>query len=420
MRIAFLLGEFPKLSQTFIVNQITGLIDRGHEVDIYALDGSSTESKMHSQVQRYKLLDRTFCAPRTPQNYVVRFFRAIGLLLRHGYKDPLLLMQSLNFVRYGKSVLSLRLLYATIPFLGGRSYDIIHCQFGVYGLQGIMLRRIRAVSGSLICSFRGFDVSEYPRRCGERVYEPLFETRDSFFLANCEFFRKRVIELGCPEEKIIVHGSGIDCGKFTWIGRQYPSDGKVRVITVGRLVEKKGIEYGIRAIARSIASGHPIEYTIVGDGELRSNLENLAQELGIEASVKFAGWRSQEEIVSALNRAHIFIAPCVTSHNGDRDAPVNTLKEAMAMGLPVISTWHGGIPELVQDGISGYLVPERDADAITEKLNYLIERPELWEPLGKAGRAYVEAKYDTDKLNDELVRIYSKMSGIKDVDVEKN
>lgn len=410
MRIAFLVGEFPKLSQIFIVNQITGLIDRGHEVDIYALEGPSDDEKVHAQVEHYKLLDRTFYAPNPPQNYVTRLLEAIPLLLRYGLKDPLLVLRSLNFFQHGKNALTLRTLYASIPFLGGRTYDIIHCQFGMYGLQGMMLQRIGAISGNLVCSFRGFDISEYPRRCGDRVYNPLFETTDGFFLANCEFFRQQVIKLGCPEQRIVVHGSGLDCSKFSFTYRQYPSDRKIQIVTVGRLVEKKGIEYGIRAIAKLVESGRDVEYVIIGDGELRASLQSLAQELGVEERVTFAGWQAQQEIVAALNRAHVFIAPCVTSRKGDRDAPVNTLKEAMAMGLPVVSTWHGGIPELVQDGISGFLVPERDAEAIAEKLSYLIDRPELWKQFADAGRARVEAKYDMNVLNDELVRIYSDLA----------
>lgn len=107
-----------------------------------------------------------------------------------------------------------------------------------------------------------------------------------------------------------------------------------------------------------------------------------------------------------LNNAHLFIAPSVTAKDGNQDAPINVLKEAMAMGLPAISTDHGGIPELVEDGVSGFLVPERDVDALVEKLGYLIEHPEIWTEMGRAGRAYVEAHYDLNKLNDQLVAIY--------------
>lgn len=408
MKIAFLVGEFPKLSQVFIINQITGLIDRGHEVHIYALEGPSREQKQHPQVAKYQLLERTYYAPKPPENYGLRFLQAIALLIRYSDRDPGLLGRSLNAARYGKSVLSLRLLYATMPFLGSRAYDIIHCQFGVYGLQGMMLQRIEALTGQLVCSFRGFDVSEYPRRCGQQVYQSLFAT-DMFALANCEFFRRRVIELGCHEERIVVHGSGIDCQKFALTLRQFPADGIIRIVTIGRLVEKKGIEYGIRALAQ-LAKAHPnVNYQIIGEGELRPHLQQLITDLGLRDRVQLLGSRRQAEIIEILNRSHLFIAPCVTSQTGDQDAPVNTLKEAMAMGLPVVSTRHGGIPELVEDGVSGFLVAERDADAIAAKLNYLMEHPEEWPKMGQAGRNRVEVQYNINTLNDELVEIYQSL-----------
>jgi colanic acid/amylovoran biosynthesis glycosyltransferase len=173
-------------------------------------------------------------------------------------------------------------------------------------------------------------------------------------------------------------------------------------------VEKKGIEYAIRAVAKLTDVNQNIEYNIIGDGPLKEQFQKLIAELNVGHIVKLLGWKQQQEIVEILDNCHIFIAPSVTAADGNQDAPVNTLKEAMAMGLPVISTRHGGIPELVEDGISGFLVPERDAEAIAEKLSYLIAHPQ-WEQMGHAGRNRVENKYDMNKLNDELVAIYQQL-----------
>ncbi|MCX7595411.1 MAG: glycosyltransferase, partial [Fischerella sp.] len=265
------------------------------------------------------------------------------------------------------------------------------------------------IQGKLITSFRGYDISWYVQEFGEHVYNELFIKGD-FFLTNCEFFKKRIIKLGCDQNKVVVNGSGIDCSRFQFQVRKLESDGKIRIATTGRLVEKKGIEYAIRAVAKVLKIHQNLEYNIVGDGELKGHLQQVIRELNVAEQIKLLGWKNQQEIIEILARAHIFIAPSVTAKDGNQDAPVNTLKEAMAMGLPVISTFHGGIPELVQDGISGFLVPERDADAIAEKLSYFIEHPEIWEQMGKAGRAYVEAHYDINKLNDELVEIYRQVA----------
>ena len=110
-----------------------------------------------------------------------------------------------------------------------------------------------------------------------------------------------------------------------------------------------------------------------------------------------------------LSNSDILLAPSITAHDKDQEGIPVVLMETMAMGLPIISTLHSGIPELVQDGISGYLVPERDVDALAEKLNYLIEHPELWSEMGKAGRAFVEENFNIDKLNDRLVEIFQSL-----------
>jgi colanic acid/amylovoran biosynthesis glycosyltransferase len=124
---------------------------------------------------------------------------------------------------------------------------------------------IGAIKGKLITSFRGYDISWYVKERGEHVYDQLF-TQGDFFLANCEFFRKRAIKLGCDEQKIVVHGSGIDCSKFTFKARYPHPNGTIQIATTGRLVEKKGIEYGIRAVAK-VAKIHPKLNTILSATE---------------------------------------------------------------------------------------------------------------------------------------------------------
>jgi len=403
MKVAFIVSEFPVLSETFVLNQIIGLIERGHEVDIYA-DQLGDTSKIHPVVEKHRLLERTYCLPPVPKNLLFRVLKGIGLLFANGYKDPLLVLRSLNIFKYGKQALSLWLLYTAIPAFK-KSYDIIHCQFGTQSFRGMSFRNINTPEAKLITTFRGHDISKHIQEHGEHVYKKLFETGD-FFLANCEFFRNRVIKLGCDEKKVIVHRSGLNCDKFILSPRCLPADGRVRIATTGRLVEKKGIEYSIRAVAKLALFNPNIEYNIIGDGPLREELQQLIQQLKITHLVNLLGWKNEREIMEILNNAHLFIAPSVTAKDGNQDAPINVLKEAMAMGLPVISTYHGGIPELVEDGVSGFLVPERDVDALAEKLGYLIEHPEIWTEMGRAGRAYVEAHYDLNKLNDQLVAIY--------------
>ena len=416
MKIAFLVGRFPSLSQTFILNQVTGLIDRGHEVHIYALYAPLLDSsKKHPAVEKYRLLDHTYNSPTLPQSSLQRAIKGFGLLLANIHRGSLSCLPLLTLIIKRQKPYTLQTFYEAIPLLDKEPYDIIHCQFGVFGQSGLLLRNLGLIQGKLITTFRGVDISRHVQEFGEGLYDPLFAKGD-FFLANCEYFRQRAIKLGCDPQKILVHGSGIDFRKFVFTPRSFPSEGPLRIATIGRLTEKKGIEYSIRAIAKLahatpqgegvIKTHFTIEYNIIGDGDLKEDLQTLIQSLGVGHIVRLLGWKQQQELIEILDHSHIFIAPSITAANGDQDAPVNTLKEAMAMGLPVISTFHGGIPELIEDGISGFLVPERDANAIAEKLSYLVEHPEIWPQMTQAGRTRVEEKYDMEKLNDDLVEIY--------------
>lgn len=413
MKIAFIIGEFPILSETFILNQITGLLERGHEVDIYAYIPKNS-SKIHPDVDKYNLLERTYYYASMPNNRFLRVLKILSLLFANGYKAPPVLLRSLNVFNYQKQfgtleLGTLTLLYAMIPLLRKRSsYDIIHCHFGWNGLKGVLLREIGAIQGKLIAAFHGRDMTTYLQEAGDRVYDRLFNTGD-LFLPISERWKHRLIELGCNEKNIVVHRMGIDCRKFSFTPRGLRTNSPVRIVTIARLVEKKGVEYGIRAVMKLAKAKPNIEYHVVGDGPLREELQQLIQELDAGDTVKLQGWKHQQEIVELLDNADILLAPSVTSKDGDQEGIPVALMEAMARGLPILSTLHSGIPELIENGVSGFLVPERDVDALAEKLEYLIDHPEIWAEIGRAGRAYVEKHYDIDKLNDRLVEIYREL-----------
>lgn len=407
LRVAFVVHEFPVLSETFIINQATGLIDRGCEVDIYTEQLRNTSS-VHPDVIRYDLLARTYVLPSVPDNYLVRLGRGLGLVANNIYQYPKQTLRALNIFRYGMRVASLRMLFANVPPSDPISYDIIHAQFGTAGFRGLLLRDLYEGS-RLIVMFRGSDISRWVKSKGEQVYDTLFAQAD-YFLTNCDFFKQKLLALGCPSDRLSVHYSGLDCGKFKPVPRKLDGiDDEIRIAATGRLVEKKGFEYCIRAVAQVAKQYRQITFDIMGDGPLYSSLAELIESLQMTEVIHLRGWQDEEEIIDTLVRAHLFVAPSVTAADGNQDAPVNVLKEAMALGLPVVSTYHGGIPELVEDGVSGLLVPERDADAIAQALTTLIEQPEHWPAMGEAGRAYVEAHFNLDSLNDRLVTIYRRL-----------
>ncbi|MBD0337555.1 MAG: glycosyltransferase, partial [Cyanobacteria bacterium Co-bin13] len=252
MRIAFIVGHFPRLSETFILNQVTGLIDRGHQVDIFSEYEGNWDS-VHPDVVRYNLRQHTYPLHPVPQNYLVRSLRGLGLLLTRFARAPRLMVRSLNIFKHGRDAAGLWLLYgaASLVDSGLPRYDIIHCQFGTQGHRGWFLQRVMQPAPKLIVMFRGHDISSrsYVQANGVTVYTPLFKAAD-YCLTNCDFFRQRLIQLGCAPERVAVHYSGLDVAKFAYTPRQISSDGVVQLVTTGRLVEKKGIEYAIRAVAQ--------------------------------------------------------------------------------------------------------------------------------------------------------------------------
>ena len=396
-------GRFPVISQTFVLNQVVGLVEAGHHVDIFTFSPAGAGlGKIHPAFELYGLARHTFqlpCRNRGSLSLVLGFFKQ---LLLNGYKNPSEV--SRLFKRF-----NLRRAIVELSHWGQPSYDIIHCQFGLYARWFLPYLSGRLFQGKLVVSFRGFDISKIVKEEGRHYYDELFKRAD-LCLPNCGLFKQRLLEMGCDESKIKVYRSAIDGSKFKFSIRPFDPDATVRVLCVGRLVEKKGMEFAIRGFAEAAHVHANMQMDIVGDGPLRESLRQWIGELNLEDRIHLLGEKNQDEIIRLLGDSHLFIASSVTPHNGDQEGPVNTLKEAMATGLPVIGTRHGGIPELIEDGVSGFLVPERDPIAIAEKLLYLIDHPEEWVEMGKKGRARVDEHFNLKKLNAELIENYRELT----------
>lgn len=408
MNIAFVVTHFPALSETFVLNQITGLLERGHKVDIYA-DRPRKDSSVHADVERFHLLDKTRYGPRLPSNPLARAAQACVLVARHFGSAPRQVAGALNLFRYGEQAGSLKLLHRAVPFLPRRpAYDIIHAHFGPNGIKAQALRDIGAVSGKLITTFHGYDVTVRIRGADRNMYSRLFAKGD-WFTWNSRFTAERLLSLGCPVERLTQLAMGVDTRAFVPPERRPARSGGVSLLTIARLVEFKGIEYALRAVARLVPRHPDLKYRVIGDGPLRSSLENLRRELGIEANVEFLGARPQEEVITAYGQADLFVLPSVVGSDSGTETQGVVLIEAQAMGLPVVASRVGGIPDSLADGLSGVLVPAGDPEALARKLAELIERRESWEAMGRAGRSFVEEHFNLDRLNDKLVRLYERV-----------
>jgi colanic acid/amylovoran biosynthesis glycosyltransferase len=404
MKVAYIVGAFPVISETFIAKQIAGVVARGHEVDIYTTSASETECAL-PEVARYKLLDKVRPLYASKQR-MVGIAKVIGLLVAHGWRAPALVLRAAGHVWKDGLAGALRLLYGVLTFvrLGLPRYDAIHAQFGPYGVLASQLVDIGAICGPIVTSFRGYDAGK-ELRSNRTAYLKLFR-RGALFLPVSQSLLQRLVDAGCDPAKIRVHHSGISTKVLRFSPRARAAGAVTKAITIARLAEKKGVRYGIEAVAQVLAAGRAIEYTIVGDGPLRGELQVLIDRLEIGAHVMLTGWKTHEEVLALMESAHILVAPSVTAGDGDEEGIPNVAKEAMALGLPVLGTRHGGIPELIEDGVSGLLVPERNSEALTTSLIELIDHPERWASMGQVGRRRIEEEYEIDRLNDELINLY--------------
>ena len=430
LRIAFFTGTFPVVSETFIIRQIAGLIDLGHQVDIYANWRPDADVPMHPEVAEYKLLERVtyIDAPaettewempafpvtertwppgseRSIPNWV-RVARAVPKLCKSLIKAPGLTFEVLNRKEYGYQATSLSALHRLATLCSKKKpYDALHAHFGPVGKS---FRFARKLWGAPLCvSFHGYDFSTVPRQEGLDTYHKLFSVADAV-MANSDYTRSKLEALGCPPERLHKLPVGLDPAAYSFRERSLIPGQPIRILSIGRLVEIKGHEYAIQAVGRLRDSGLNVHFDIGGDGPLRPSLETLIHKLCLDDVVKLHGALSTTAVEALLEAADLFVLASVTVE-GDQEGQGLALQEAQAAGLPVVATRHGALPEGLLPDESGFLVPERDVDALTDRLKFLVAHPELWPMIGRKGRSFVEARYDLGKLSRQLVTIYEGM-----------
>jgi colanic acid/amylovoran biosynthesis glycosyltransferase len=381
MRIAFMLPEFPRLNQTFILSQLEGLCDRGHHVVVYAPPSRPDVID--------PVAEERFASHRRPQPSV-----ATARLL-----DP---------ARLGRYALSFAALHAAVPLLDRPAFDIVHCHFGPGGVVGAMMHELGLVRGPLVVTFYGHDVTRYPQQRGLDVYDRLFD-RAARILALDPVMLERLRELGAPAGRLAIQPLAVDGARFAPPAAPPPRP-PFRLLTVGRLVEKKGIADGIRAVARLRDRGHDVRYRIAGDGPLGPRLRALVDELSLRDIVEFTGHVAHESIPAFLASAHALLVPSMRASDGDEEGTPTVIIEAMAAGLPVVATRHAGIPWLVEDGVTGYLVAERDPDGLADRAAELADA-DVARRMGSAGRQAALDRHETARVIDGLLAHYRTVIG---------
>jgi len=283
---------------------------------------------------------------------------------------------------------------------------LIHAHFGPTGFYSVNLKKM--LNLPLVTRFYGYDVGRLPRHPRWRKrYRRLFREGDVFITEGANM--KHLLEaIGCPSEKIVVHHLGVEVDYIKYAEHK-PKPKSFRILIAAAFKEKKGLEYALMAIAkaRDALVGTKLNVVLIGDGPLKENLSGLAEQLGINPLIEWLGYQSHEEFVRHLYQADAFLSPSVTAANGDTEggAPIAII-EAAASGLPVISTIHADIPDVILHGKTGILAPEHDVSALADAICVLANNPDMRYRYSRYSRQHIENNYDARKQGLALEEIY--------------
>ncbi len=305
--------------------------------------------------------------------------------------------------------ISRRETHRLLGLLNAARARLLHVYFGQIAVH--LLPLIRAWQNPSIVSFHGADVTVDMHKPAYREATRKMLEAVELVLVRSESLRRAVTELGCNSAKVEVQRTGIPLDQFHFRERVFPNNGQWRLVQAGRLIEKKGVPTTLRAFALFLRHQPNATLTIAGDGPLLADLQQMTREMKIDKRVSFTGFVSQEQLSEIYYRSHIFLHPSQTGRDANQEGIPNAMLEAMATGLPVFATRHGGIPEAVEDGVSGVLVPERDPEALARALIDAAQNPELLSRMARNGATVVRKDFDLQTQAAKLEQIYLRTLG---------
>lgn len=291
---------------------------------------------------------------------------------------------------------------------------VIHSHFGNRGWMN--LRIANRLKVPHVVSFYGFDVGLLPKNnpVWNKRYQQLFSDID-LVIALGPNMAAELEEMGCNGKKIKIHHLGVDLTYLPFQPRQWETGQPLRILMAGSFKEKKGFPYALEAIDK-LRGYADLEITIVGDAtnEKRDQKEKIriidtVERLKLNSIVKFLGYQPYGVLLKEAYNHHIFLAPSLTAQDGDTEGIPMTTVEMAATGMPIISTLHADIPEIIQHSKTGWLVEEGSVDDLVSCLHLLISHPEQWEPALKAGREHIEKEFNACAQGNKLGEIYKQV-----------
>jgi glycosyltransferase involved in cell wall biosynthesis len=406
LQILVIAETFPNRIQPWLLNSVEQIILHGGTPWIVA-SGSRGDS-YPAKIDRHKLLDRTVYVSTRDAWQTLKSLRVLLAPWRTNGRRALRgvgrLMTSDEPLAPGIKGAIKELARAPVHGLG--RLDLVHAHAMVDAYELLRVPRTRNIP--LILTFHGLKPPGVQSLAPDKM-RVLFDAATRL-LVNTRFAQGQLAGLGCPEDKIEIIPQGIELEEFPFNPRQLSPGDILRLLTVGRLHVDKGHRYCIEAVRRLRDQGISVEYRIVGVGPERGALESLSAELGVAGCVHFLGEADDAQLAREYRQAHLFVLPSLRDREGAHEETQGVvIQEAQACGKIVVATRTGGIPECVEDGVSAFLVPDRDAAALAQAIARVAATPARWDEWQRAGRRWVEEKFSIGRIGDRLWRLYNEL-----------
>lgn len=394
--VLYFLNRFPLPSETFVIDQICGLLDRGIDIEIISLIKGDYKN-LHEKVIEYGLDKKTtYLSEDTNRKFISRA-TSLGLSLFNPR-----IFKYLNWSKYGS--VSKNLLLPLLEKKKQKSeFDFIIAHFGTAGVTAMKMIDAGSIKGKLLPVFHGADISKKKNlEAYELEYRELFKKSFALFPIS-ELWKRKLITLGAEKSRIMVNRMGIDSSRFSFFEHDINEDKTFRIVTVGRMVEKKGIDDAIEAMSRlKQKTSKNFVYEIVGGGPLFENMKQKVKKLQLSNIVKFHGVQTQKGVKKLLSKADIFLLPSKTAADGDMEGIPVSLMESMSSGIVTVSTFHSGIPELIVHEKEGFLVPERSPEDIAEQLFKIINNQYDLSGIRKNALEKVQGEFNQKQTYEQL------------------
>ena len=317
LRIAFVVGDFPVATETFIINQVADLLERGVDVEIFAL-GGRPGADISDRYNQYRMGERTHYL-ELPSGRIRMLALALPKILKFMVLNPSALFRLLfSDQSDAKQTYRSRLLFDSSAFLG-KSFDLVHCHFGPVAVRYLETRRVLRHVAKLVTTFYGYDVSRVFKSMPPDYYDELKRTGSLFFVMSDDM-KRRVVSAGFSEEKVVVLPVSIDVRSYPYSPRAAAPGETVNIVSVGRFVEKKGFDDIIRAVSLvKERTKDPFKVTLIGGGPEESKLKELVSAKGLNDCVEFKPPMAVERIVQSFMTMHLFVQPSQTAADGEME-----------------------------------------------------------------------------------------------------